>query len=136
MPDKLAFELVAPDRLVMSTEADMVVVPGQDGDFGVLIDHAPVISTIRPGVVEVHGAAEGGDTTRIFVRGGFADVTPKGLTVLAEQAIPLAELDREELERQVSDLEEDVTDATDNEARDKAQHKLDQLRELVDSLEL
>ena len=134
--DKLAFELVAPDRLVMSVEAEMVVVPGQEGDFGVLVDHAPVISTLRPGVVEVHGATGGGGVERIFVRGGFADVTPQGLTVLAEQAIPLAELDREELQRQVADLEEDVADAKDDEARDKARHKLDQLRELAESLEL
>jgi F-type H+-transporting ATPase subunit epsilon len=129
---KLAFELVSPERLLMSAEADMVTVPGADGDMGVMAGHAPVITTLRPGVVEVAGASEG--PNKIFVRGGFAEVTPKGLTVLAEQAIPLEDLDAEDLERAIKDAEEDVTDASSEEARRSAQESLDHLRELRTSL--
>ncbi len=88
---KLHFDLVSPERLLYSANADMVVVPGTDGDFGVLAGHAPVISTLRIGVVDVKGAEDGADL-RIFVKGGFAEVTAKGLTILAEEAAPLGDL--------------------------------------------
>jgi F-type H+-transporting ATPase subunit epsilon len=129
---KLAFDLVSPERLLMSAEADMVVVPGADGDLGIMAGHAPVITTLRPGLVEVVGGS--GPENRIFVRGGFAEVTPRGLTVLAEVAIPLVELDAESLARQIKDLEEDVADAKSDEARQNAQERLDHLRELSASL--
>ncbi len=129
---KLAFDLVSPERLLMSAEADMVTVPGADGDMGIMAGHAPVITTLRPGVVEITGGSEGPD--KIFVRGGFAEVTPKGLTVLAEEAIPLEDLDAAALERAVKDAEEDVADATSDEARRSAQERLDHLRELKTSL--
>ena len=129
---KLPFDLVSPERLLMSGEADMVTVPGADGDLGIMAGHAPVITTLRPGVVEIAGASEGPD--KIFVRGGFAEVTPKGLTVLAEEAIPLEDLDAAALERAVKDAEEDVADAKSDEARRSAQERLDHLRELKTSL--
>ena len=132
MADKLHFDLVSPDRLLLSEEVDGVVVPGSEGDFGVLPNHAPVMSTLKPGVLEVSGAASG--DTRIFVRGGFAEVTPKGLTVLAEEAIPLAELDGAQLDQKIQDASEDVADAKDDAARDAAQLTLDHLRQLRESL--
>ncbi len=132
MADKLHFDLVSPDRLLMSEEVDMVLVPGSEGDFGVLPAHAPFMSTLKPGVVEVTGAGEG--DARIFVRGGFAEVTPRGLTVLAEEAIPLAELDVAQLDQKIKDAEEDVADARDDQSRDAAQLTLDQLRQIRESL--
>jgi len=87
---KLHFSLVSPERQIMSEDVDMVEVPGTEGIFGVLSDHAPFMSTLASGVVKV---TNGSDEQRIFVAGGFAEVTPAGLTILAEEAIPVAELD-------------------------------------------
>lgn len=128
MAEKLKFDLVAPERLLLSTEAEMVIVPGSEGDFGVLAGHAPVMSTLRTGVIEVSGADTG--DARIFVRGGFAEVTPAGLTVLAEEAVPLSELDATVLDSRIQDATEDVNDATADEAKARAQAHLDQLKEL------
>jgi F-type H+-transporting ATPase subunit epsilon len=92
MPDQVNFELVTPERMVLSQMVDMVVVPGTEGNFGVLPGHALLISTIRPGTIEVYqGQAV---IRRIFVVGGFAEVTPERCTVLADEAIPTEELDR------------------------------------------
>ena len=125
---KLHFDLVSPERLLMSAEVSQVDVPGVEGDFGVLAGHAPVITTLRPGVVTVKTAGQSDE--RIFVRGGFAEVNFEGLTILAEEAMPLAELDGAALEQQVKDAEEDVADAKDEAARQKAQEILERLREL------
>ena len=133
MADKLSFELVSPERLLMSAQVDMVVVPGGDGDFGVLPGHAPVISTVRPGVLEIY-AEEGRPPERIFLRGGFADVALDKLTVLAEQAIPVADLDRAQLEQHIQNDREDIEDAKDDAALDKAQLMLTQLTELLEAL--
>ncbi|MCH8095687.1 MAG: F0F1 ATP synthase subunit epsilon [Proteobacteria bacterium] len=96
MPDKVEFELVAPEALVFSAAADMVVVPGSEGDFGVLAGHAPLISLVRPGIIDVHD--EGTVKQRIFVAGGFAEVTERRLTVLVEEAAPVDALDRGAIE--------------------------------------
>lgn len=128
MAEKLKFDLVAPERLLMSTEAEMVIVPGAEGDFGVLAGHAPVMSTLRVGVLDVSGTD--GNDMRIFVRGGFAEVTPAGLTVLAEEAVPLSELDAAALDQRIKDASEDVQDASTDEAKSRAQAHLDQLQEL------
>ena len=85
------FELVSPERLIFSGEVAQVVVPGSEGAFTVLDGHAPMMSTIRPGVIEIFETLD--RSSKMFVRGGFADVSGKGLTILAEQALPLAELD-------------------------------------------
>ena len=122
------FDLVSPERLLMSAEVTQVDVPGSEGDFGVLAGHAAVIATLKPGVVTVK--TQGAADERIFVRGGFAEVNLQGLTILAEEAMPLAELDAAALEQQVKDAEEDVADAKDDAARQKAQESLDRMREL------
>ena len=120
--DKVEFELVSPERLLLSEPVDMVVVPGSEGDFGVLPRHAPLISTVRPGVIAVH---DGGQVTeRIFVAGGFAEVTPARCTVLAEQALPVAEIDRSAAEQQLRDAREDLDDATTDEARNTAARQI------------
>lgn len=119
---KVEFELVSPERLLVSEPVDMVVVPGSEGDFGVLPRHAPLISTVRPGVIAVH---DGGQVTeRIFVAGGFAEVTPARCTVLAEQALPVAEIDRGAAEQQLKDAREDLADATSDEERSTAARQI------------
>jgi F-type H+-transporting ATPase subunit epsilon len=112
---KVEFELVSPERLLLSRAVDMVVVPGTEGNFGVLPRHAPMISTIRPGVIDVY---EGKTIVeRIFVAGGVAEVTPQRCTVLAEQAVPVADIDRAAVERKLADLREDIRDAKDPASR-------------------
>lgn len=115
MADKLHFDLVAPEARVFEGDVDMVVVPGSEGDFGVLAGHAPFMSTIRSGAIAIH---EGGQITRTFIHGGFAEVTPAGLTILAEEAIDLAEIDPSEVERQLSEAREDL-----GQARDEAEER-------------
>lgn len=107
--DRVAFELVSPERVILATEAEMVVVPGVEGDFGVLPLHAPVVSLLRPGVLRVY---EGNEVRqRVFVAGGFAEVDERGLTVLAEHAEPVERIDLEEARRRLRDAEEDLADA-------------------------
>jgi F-type H+-transporting ATPase subunit epsilon len=124
MADKVAFELVAPERLLASVECDMVVVPGEEGDFGVLPNHAPVLSLLRPGVISVYQ----GDRVeqRVFVAGGFAEVNERGCTVLAEAAEPLSELDAASAQQRLRDAEEDLA-AT----RDAAEHERERLERAV-----
>jgi F-type H+-transporting ATPase subunit epsilon len=129
MADKITFELVSPERLLLSVEADMVTVPGSEGDFGVLPGHAPLISSLRPGVIEVTGAAQWDD--RIFVAGGIAEVAADRLTVLAEEAVPVSELDRAAIEQRLRNAREDLEDARDDEARRRAQSMLAHLEDLA-----
>jgi F-type H+-transporting ATPase subunit epsilon len=129
----LHFELVSPERLLFSGDVAEVDIPGTDGDMGILPGHAPVLSTLRPGVVTV--TKDGGQKERIFVRGGFAEVNPQGLTVLAEVAVPLAELHADLLAQQVKDAQEDVADAQDDETRRRAQENLDHLVALQSALQ-
>ena len=113
--DKVEFELVSPERLLLSEQVDMVVVPGAEGDFGVLPRHAPLISTLRPGVIRVFEGRE--VKNRIFVAGGFAEVTPERCTVLAEEAVPLKDIDVAAIEQQLKDLGEDLADAKTDEEK-------------------
>ncbi len=99
------FELVSPQQLLLSEDVEMVVVPGGEGDFGVLPGHSPMISTVRPGVIHVF--ADGAVSSRIFVAGGFAEVTGSRCTVLAEEALPVDEIDRSDVE---TDLENAIAD--------------------------
>ena len=121
------FELVSPEREVMSTDVDMVEIPGAEGDFGVLPGHAPLISVIRPGVIAVHN---GGQVERIYVDAGFAEVNPESCVVLAEQAIFVKDLNRADIDQRIKDAEEDLADAQSDDAKLKAQTALDRLQEL------
>ncbi|MCZ6859721.1 MAG: F0F1 ATP synthase subunit epsilon [Alphaproteobacteria bacterium] len=107
---KVQFELVSPERLVLSSAVDMVVVPGAEGNFGVLPRHSLLISTVRPGVIDVYNG--GAITDRIFVAGGFAEVTPERCTVLADEALPVEKIDRAQVEAQLGDLREKLSDAS------------------------
>jgi F-type H+-transporting ATPase subunit epsilon len=103
MPERVQFELVTPERLLLSEQVEMVVVPGSEGNFGVLPGHSLFISTIRPGTIEVY---EGRTVTRrLFVAGGFAEVTPEGCIVLAEEAVPPDALDRAAIESELQVVE-------------------------------
>lgn len=125
------FELVAPERMLFSGPVDSVVVPGADGEFQVLAGHAPVMSTLKPGIVTV---AIDGVPTRLFVLGGFADVRPEGLTILAEQAIPLDEIKRDALEAQINQAEATAAAAKPGDATVAAEEILNDLRALRDML--
>jgi F-type H+-transporting ATPase subunit epsilon len=109
MAETTEFELVTPERLLLSERVEMVVVPGTEGLFGVLPRHAPFLSTLKPGVIEVY---EGGKVSqRIFVSGGFAEVTPERLTVMAERAVLVSEIDRAALATRISNLKDDLAAA-------------------------
>ncbi|HEX3065929.1 MAG TPA: F0F1 ATP synthase subunit epsilon [Dongiaceae bacterium] len=109
MADLIQFELVSPEKLLVSRAVEMVVVPGSEGDFGALPGHAPLISEIRPGIIAIF---EGGQVQeRIFVAGGFAEVTNERCTVLAEQAMPLAEIDRVSADSELKNARDDLSDA-------------------------
>lgn len=118
MADQVKFELVSPERLLLSTEVDSVVIPGAEGDFGVLPGHSRLISTMRPGVITVFQGGRAAD--RIFVEGGFAEVTPVGCTVLAEHATLVAEITREQAAQAVQDAREDIEDTKDDAAKAEA----------------
>ena len=128
MADTMQFDLVSPEKLLYSAHAEQVVVPGVEGDFGVLAGHAPLISIVRTGLVEVKGSEDG--DLRIFVRGGLAEVTPAGLTLLAEEAMPFEDLSAADLDGRIKNLEEDVADAKDDRAKNRASEALDQLRQV------
>lgn len=132
MAEKLSFDLVSPERLLLSEVVDLVTVPGAEGDMGIMGGHAPVMTTLRPGVigVQVDGQAE----RRFFVRGGFAEVTPEGLTILAEYTMPLDELDSAALEREIANAEDELADAKTDERRQVAQQKLDHMKELREAV--
>jgi F-type H+-transporting ATPase subunit epsilon len=123
MADTVKFELVSPERLLFSADVESVVVPGTEGDFGVLPGHARLISTVRPGVISVF--QNGKVTDRIFVEGGFAEVTGAGCTVLAEHALPVSEIQRDKAQQAIQDAREDVEDAKDDEARKEAARSLE-----------
>ena len=129
MADKIAFEIVSPERLLVSDAADMVTVPGTEGDFGVLAGHMPLISTLRPGVIDVRGGQASGDM-RLFVLGGFAEANPDKLTVLAEEAIPMAQIDAAALEQRIKNTEEDLVLLKNESDRARAAEQLDHLRQL------
>ncbi len=132
MADKVEFELVSPEKLLMSQPVDMVVVPGGEGNFGVLAGHAPMIATVRPGTIDVY---EGDRVTdRIFIAGGFAEVTETRCTVLAEQAINVSELDRGKVEQEIKDLGEDIEDAKSDVERSTLEARLVVARAKLEAL--
>jgi F-type H+-transporting ATPase subunit epsilon len=129
MADKIAFELVSPDRLLISEDVDMIVVPGTEGDFGVLLGHQPMISTVRPGILEVQNS--GGEDRRIFVNGGFAEITSDRCAVMTEEAVPVEDLKRGDLEKRIRDAEEDAQEARSDLERHLLDLKLTTLRGML-----
>jgi F-type H+-transporting ATPase subunit epsilon len=128
----LHFELVSPARLLFSGDVASVTIPGTEGEMGIYPGHAPLLSTLKPGVVIVY--KDGGSTDRIFVKGGMVEVNPQGLTLLAEVAIPMAELDAAALAKQIKNAEEDLADAKPGEAQRKAAEIVEHLKALQSAL--
>lgn len=128
------FELVSPERLLVSDEVRSVVVPGSEGEFEVLPHHAPFLAMLRPGILRVTGAD--GAEQRVFVRSGFADVNGISLTVLAEEAVPVDQLKADQIAQSIRNAEEDVADATDPAKKSEAERMLASLREVQDVLKL
>ena len=132
MADKLHFNLVSPEKELISDDVDMVEAPGVEGQFGVLPNHAPFMTVLAPGVVKVKN---GGEEKRIFVRGGFAEVTPVGLTILAEEAINVADLSAEMIAQRIKDAEQDLVDGdSTQETREAAETTLVRMKELQAAL--
>jgi F-type H+-transporting ATPase subunit epsilon len=124
---KIHLDLVSPEQLLLSDDVDMVTVPGADGYFGILPGHAPVMSALRPGVIEIKGGVEDGDM-KLFIRGGFAEVTPTQVSVLAEEAIPLPDFTIEMLDQRITDAEEEVIAAPTEAEKLRISEALDQLK--------
>ena len=122
MADTVEFELVSPQKLVSSQPVEMVVVPGAEGDLGVLPGHSPLIAEVRPGVIDIHEGGKVGE--RIFVAGGFCEISPERCTVLAEEAMPIAELDRAAAEQSLKDAREDLEDAKTDQERELASRRI------------
>ncbi|MEO4001091.1 F0F1 ATP synthase subunit epsilon [Mesorhizobium sp. CAU 1732] len=126
------FDLVSPERLLVSEEVESVIIPATEGEMTVMANHAPVMTTIKPGVVTVKAAS--GSEERYVVFGGFADILPSGCTLLAESATRVKDIDRDELSRRIQDAKEDVNDAQDDATRTKAEQFLAQLATLQDAV--
>ena len=125
------FDLVSPEKLLYSGEVEQVDVPGSEGDFGVLAGHAPLVATLRPGILTIY--REGGQL-RVVVNGGFAEVNPEGLTVLADMAVPVEDVDREGLAGYVKEAEDAAAAAPEGSERDKLNLRADQLKQLQATL--
>ena len=119
------FNLVSPEKMLFSGEVEQVDVPGSEGDFGVLAGHAPLVAMLRPGILTIINGAE---RQRIVVFGGFAEVSPTGMTVLADTAVPVDDFDRAALAAAITEAEEILADTSDNDRRDRTQRRLEQLR--------
>ena len=132
MADSFTFELVSPERLLVSAEVESVVIPGTEGEMTVMANHAPVMTTVKPGVVTIRTAA--GAQERYVVFGGFADILPTGCTLLAESAIPAAEFDTAEVARRIELATGEVADAPDDHSRTRAEEFLSHLSRLNDAV--
>jgi F-type H+-transporting ATPase subunit epsilon len=125
MASKISFDLVSPEKLLLSAQADMVTVPGTEGYMGVMAGHAPVVTTLRAGMIDVN--ADGRDD-RYFIRGGFAEIGPAKITVLAEEAVPMTELDLAVLDQRIQDAQEDEIAAQTDAERLRAAQLVDDLK--------
>jgi len=123
----LHFELVSPEKLLFSGEVEQVDIPGVEGDFGVLADHAPTVATVRPGILTVH---VGGGQQKIVVLGGFAEVSDKGLTILAEVAEAVEDIDRVMIASRITELESRITKTEPGSELDKLVTRLDHFRQV------
>ena len=133
MAEQLTFELVSPERLLFSTDVEMVVVPGGEGDFGVLAGHAPLVSTVRTGVIDVYGSDSISD--RIFVAGGFAEVVAGRCTVLAEEAINLKEVEKSAVEERIHRNERSIQNLNPEDDSNALEADLAVARALMDVLD-
>jgi F-type H+-transporting ATPase subunit epsilon len=130
---RVALEIVSPEKLLLARDVDMVVIPASEGDLGVLPNHSPMIVLLRGGTIAIH---EGGRVTdRLYVSGGFAEITPERCTVLADEAVPTAELSREEGERRLGEAEAayQAADKMDVPALDAAMDRMQSARAMIEA---
>ena len=132
MAEAFKFELVSPERLLVSAQVESVVIPGAEGEMTVMANHAPVMTTVKAGVVSLRTAA--GADERYVVFGGFADILPSGCTLLAESAVAVKDIDRSDLPPRIKEPKEDLADARDDDSRTKAEQFLHQLTTLEGAL--
>ena len=132
MPSKLHFKIVSPERLLFADDIDMVTIPGSQGDFGVLPSHAPVVSTLRPGLVTIYG--EGDIKERIYVADGFAHITEESCTILAEESIFLAEMDANMIEETIKQAKKELENARTEEEKDALKRDLDYIHSKLELL--
>ena len=125
MASKITFDLVSPERLLLSKAVDMVTIPGTEGYMGVMAGHAPVVSTLRAGMIDM---LDDGVDSRFFIRGGFAEIAAHKITVLAEEAIPMTEMDLSVLDQRIKDAQDDEIAAKTDEERQKAAQLVDDLK--------
>ena len=133
MTQTIHFELVSPESKIMAEDITMAVIPGTEGDFGVLSGHMPLVATVGTGVVAIYRENMTNVSERVFIAGGVADVTGTQCTLLAEQAINVNDLDRNDLERQINDLKEDIKITDDEADRTRFQKKLNVLSAMYDA---
>lgn len=132
MSERLKFELVTPERVLRSVDVDMVVIPGSDGDFGILPGHAPIISTIRPGIIEVYDTNS--DPERILILGGVCEVSADCCTVLADESIEVAKVDRPDLERRLKDAELNLESAINDDEMHHAADAISLLKNMIQEI--
>jgi len=132
MAEAFKFDLVSPERLLVSELVESVIIPGTEGEMTVMANHAPVMATIKPGVVTVKPAS--GAEQRYVVFGGFADILPEGCTLLAESAVPVADINKADLASRIQDAKDDLADAKTDEERTKAEEFLNHLATLHDAV--
>lgn len=128
MAQTIKFELVSPERILMSEDVEHVVLPGSEGELGVLPGHSPAVVTLKPGMITV---ISGGGNRKLFVKGGFAEVNPETLTVLAEHALDPAATDKTGIEKELAAAEQELADAANDDARFTAQAAIDALRSMA-----
>ena len=134
MAETFKFALVSPEKVLVSADVEEVIVPGSEGDFTVLYRHAPFISALRPGILRIPGLSDA--QSEVYIRGGLAEVTGESLTVLAENAVPLADFKQENLAEEIRALEDDESAAFGEKAKIKSAERLQQLRTLGETLNL
>lgn len=132
MNDKVDFELVSPEKLLMSTQASMVVIPGTEGDFGILAGHTDIISNIRVGIVDVY--TDEIIDKRVFVSGGVAEVSEDRCTILADEAIVLEEIDKKTAEGRLSEAKKLLDESKDEAARVTAERQVAIAQTLLNSV--
>ena len=128
MADNFNFELVSPERLLLSAKVSEVVIPATEGEMTVLANHAPTMTTVKPGVVTVKDAS--GKATKYVVFGGFADIVPTGCTLLAESAIPMDELNRDTLAKRIEAARAGVANASNDDHKTRLEQFLNELTHL------
>lgn len=132
MAEPFNFELVSPEKLLLSDTVNEVIIPGTDGEMTVMSQHAPLMTTIKPGIVEVRSAS--GDSKRFVVFGGFADILPDGCTLLAESAVAVEDIDHEDLAQRIQDTREDLADAKTDTEKSRIAEQLDNLLTLQNAV--